>query len=428
MNPGARLQAVIEILDALKATAVPADRFVREFFRARRYAGSKDRAAVAERVFTIARHRSGFAWRMQGDDSRRLVIASLLAEGLDTESAVGELFTGSQYAPAALTADERSAISAPPRAEAPLHVRGEFPPFLEPELRRAFGDDLLPEMQAMLARAPIDLRTNTLKTTRDALAAALRIEGFAIEPTPWSPWGLRLRPGAGSAKLSATALFTSGAFEFQDEAAQIAALLCGAKPGMRVLDFAAGGGGKSLALAAVMRNTGGIVAHDIDPGRLSMLSPRALRAGAAIITPSTLLPTGPFDVVLVDAPCSGTGTWRRQPEQRWRLAPDRLAELTALQDHLLDQAAAFVQPGGRLVYATCSVLPCENQDRIARFLAAHPGFAALPASETWREVVGTDPPPGMDQFFRASPLQTGTDGFFTAILQHHRWTTPNTSD
>ena len=424
MNPGARLQAVIEILDALKATAVPADRFVREFFRARRYAGSKDRAAVAERVFTVMRHRSSFAWRMQGDDSRRLVIASLLGEGA---SDIAALFDGSQYGPAALSDAERAALASPPDGEPPLHVRGEFPPFLEPELTRAFGAALLDEMQAMLARAPIDLRTNTLKTSRDALASALAAEGFAVEPTPWSPWGLHLASGAGSAKLSASARFTSGAFEFQDEAAQIAALLCGAGPGMRVLDFAAGGGGKSLALAAAMKNQGGIVAHDIDPGRLSMLSPRAMRAGAAIITPSTLLPTGPFEIVLLDAPCSGTGTWRRQPEQRWRLTPGRLAELTALQDHLLEQAAPFVQPGGRLVYATCSVLPCENQDRIARFLAAHPDFAPLAASEIWRGEFGA-PPPGMTESFRASPLQTGTDGFFTAILQRHRWTTPNTSD
>jgi 16S rRNA (cytosine967-C5)-methyltransferase len=426
MTPAARLQAVIEILDALQGTAVPADRFVREFFRARRYAGSKDRAAVAERVFTIARHRSSFAWRMQGDDSRRLVIASLLKEEKPADD-IAALFDGSQYGPAALSDTERAAIASPPDGEPPLHVRGEFPPFLEPELTKAFGAALLDEMQAMLARAPIDLRTNTLKTSRDALASALASEGFAVEPTPYSPWGLRLASGAGSAKLSASVRFTSGAFEFQDEAAQIAALLCGAGPGMRVLDFAAGGGGKSLALAAAMKNQGGIVAHDIDPGRLSMLSPRAMRAGAAIITPSTLLPTGPFEVVLLDAPCSGTGTWRRQPEQRWRLTPGRLAELTALQDRLLEQAAPFVQPGGRLVYATCSVLPCENQDRIARFLAAHPDFAPLAASEIWRGEFGA-PPPGMAEFFRAGPLQTCTDGFFTAILQRHRWTTPNTSD
>jgi len=418
VTPAARLQAVIEILDALKGTAMPADRFVRDFFRARRYAGSKDRAAIADLVFAIARRRALLAWRMKGEDPRRLVIGSLVLEGLSAGD-IAALFDGAQYAPALLNLAERDAIASPPLGEPPRHVMGEYPPFLEPELQRAFGSDLLPEMQALQARASVDLRANTLKTTRDGLAAALRAAGFAVEPTPFSPWGLRLAPGEAPAGLSASPLFASGAFEFQDEAAQIAALLCAARPGMRVLDYAAGAGGKSLALAAAMQDKGKIVAHDIDSGRVAMLGPRAARAGITIIEAAA--PSGSFDVVLLDSPCTGTGTWRRQPEQRWRLAPERLGELVRVQDRLLAEAASWVAPAGRLVYATCSLLACENEDRIAAFLGRRGEFEVLSAAQLWRDETGRDLPPGMERFFRASPRSTGTDGFFTAILERKPW-------
>ena len=200
----------------------------------------------------------------------------------------------------------------------------------------------------------------------------------------------------------------------------IAALLCGAKPGMRVLDIAAGAGGKSLALAATMRNEGEVVATDIDHTRLESLVPRPRRAGATIIQPRHAFPDVPFDVVLIDSPCSGSGTWRRQPEQRWRITPERLKELMALQDTLLERGATHTAPGGRLVYATCSLFPAENEDRVAQFLGSRADFAPVPAADAWREAVGTEPPPGMDRFFQATPRQTGTDGFFTAVLQRSR--------
>ena len=417
MTPSARLQAVIDIIQGIDATAQPADRFLHDWARARRYAGSKDRAAISERTYAILRHRSSFAWRMGSADARALVIASLLAEGLVAD-AIAELFDGKGYGAPALSDAERRALSSPPQGEPPLCVRGEFPPFLEPELTRAFGSALPEEMFAMLGRAPVDLRANTLKSSRDTVLEALRAEGFAAEPTRYAPHGLRLPPSEGLSKLSATALFAGGAFEFQDEAAQIAALLCGAKPGMRVLDYAAGAGGKALALAAAMENRGEIVAQDSSPVRLRPLAQRAARAGATIIHSQP--PQGAFDIVLIDSPCSGTGTWRRQPELRWRTTPNGLKAVTRLQDELLEQGAAFVAPGGRLIYATCSLLPCENENRVAGFLARHGDFAVLPASAVWPEAVGTAPPPGLDRFFKATPLQTGTDGFFTAVLQRSR--------
>jgi len=297
-------------------------------------------------------------------------------------------------------------------------VSGEFPSFLEPELVRAFGENLLDEVIALQSRAPIDLRVNTLKRQRDEVLAALRAREFRAEPTPFSLVGIRIPSGEGSAELGRSAMFESGAFEFQDEAAQIASLLCQAKPGERVLDLAAGAGGKSLALAATMQNQGEIVACDIRQPALQQLAARAKRAGATIIKTHLIEgepPNGPFDAILVDAPCSGSGTWRRQPELRWRLAPEILNARTSLQDTLLDQAASRVRLGGRIIYMTCSILPCENEDRVAAFLARHSEFAVRPCTEAWRESI----PPGMGALFNASPRITGTDGFFTAIFIHN---------
>lgn len=364
-------------------THQPVERHLRDWGRAHRFAGSKDRAAIGEMVYQVMRHRSSLAWRMGDDGPRALAIA------LGGES----LFTGG-YGPAPLSDDERARLAAPGR-EAPLHVRGEYPPFLEDELRRAFGERLLDEMLALQGRAPIDLRVNTLKATRDEVLEGLE---HPAAPTPRSPIGIRLDRAKG---LERTSLFERGAFEFQDEAAQLAALMCGARPGLRVLDLAAGAGGKSLALAAMMQNRGEIVAHDVRPEALAELERRAARAGCTIIRTTTRAPEGEFDLVLVDAPCSGSGTWRRQPELRWRLSSARLAELTRTQDVLLAQGARHAR--GRLVYATCSVLPCENEDRIAAFLALHPQFAA-------------------EAPFRASPLSTGTDGFFAQVLYRAKTT------
>ncbi len=418
MKPAARIQAAIDILDGLNAIRLPADRFIRDFFRARRYAGSKDRASVTERVYAVFRHRASFAWRMAGDSPRALVMASLLHEGASADE-VAAFFNGDGYGPAALTDAERAALIAPPSGEAPAHIRGEYPQFLEDELKRAFGENMGAEMQAMLSRAPIDLRVNALKATRADVLAALHAENYQAEASAHSPNAVRIPSGEGSAALSRGKLFEGGAFEFQDEAAQIAVLLSNAKAAKRVLDLAAGAGGKSLALAAEMQNKGEITAHDIDEGRLRQIEPRALRAGISIIQTHAgpRPPNRPFDLVFLDSPCSGSGTWRRQPENKWRLTPERLDELNALQDMLLDQAAARSAGSARIVYATCSILPRENEDRVAAFLTRHPAFAIRPAADVWRESVGSELPPGLGEFFKASPLSTGTDGFFAAVMQ-----------
>jgi 16S rRNA (cytosine967-C5)-methyltransferase len=402
MTPSARLQAAMDILEGLGATDQPADRFMREWFRARRFAGSGDRREIGELVYRILRQRFSLSWRMgplQAEmvSPRALVIAALLAEGRDP----APLFTGG-YGPAPLTQAEREAIAAP-RAEPPLYVRGEFPTFLEHELTRRFGTRLLEEMAAFNARAPVDLRVNTLKASREEVLAALRGDGFECEAI-----GLHaIRCPPNTASLNKHALFEAGAFEVQDLAAQIAVERAGAKPGMRVLDLAAGAGGKALALAAAMANKGAITACDIRPAALAELEKRAARAGAAIICtqiiPDDAAPEklaspleGPFDLVFLDAPCTGSGTWRRQPELKSRLTPARLAALVNIQDRLLNQAASHARQ--HLVYATCSILPSENEDRVMNFLAKNPAFRRREAD------------------FQASPATTGSDGFYAAFL------------
>jgi 16S rRNA (cytosine967-C5)-methyltransferase len=416
MTPSARLQAAIEVLEVLELTGKPADRYLRDWFRTRRYAGSKDRAAVGERMFGVLRQRGRLMWRMGNADPRALVIASLEAEGLGP-AAIEALFDASKYGPAQLTEPERALLARPRDETPPLWAEGEFPPFLETELARSLGSNLLDEMRAMAERAPIDLRVNTLKASRDEVLAELRNEGFAGEPTPYAPHGIRILQHQGAAALSRLRIFLAGRFEFQDEAAQIASLLCAAKPDARILDLASGAGGKALAIAAEMNNQGLIVARDNDPIRLAQLAPRALRAGVTIIREEASgdeMPAHAFDVVFVDAPCTGSGAWRRQPEQKWRLTPERLAELQTIQDYLLDEAAAAAP--ARIVYATCSLLACENEDRVASFRARHPEYAIQPAAEIWYEITRAAPPPGMEQIFRATPHTTGTDGFFVAVL------------
>jgi len=416
LTPAARLQATIEILGALEHTNAPADRFIREWFRARRYAGAKDRAAVIERVFAILRHRAFLAWRMQSTAPRALVLASVLAETSDIAE-IEKVFSGVGYGPSALSEDERARLRDAPNELPSLAVQGGFPVWLEAELKRSLGDRLLDEMRAMGERAPIDLRVNTLKAARDDVLGELREGGIAAEHTTYAPHGIRIFAGEKLAQLSRSAGFMAGRFEFQDEAGQIATLLAAAEPGQRVLDLAAGAGGKALALCAIMENRGEIVACDVDARRLQRLEPRAERAGASIIRCELVRaepPSGPFEIVFVDAPCSGSGIWRRQPELKWRLTAERLAELTAAQDGLLDQAAQ--RADRRIVYATCSVLTCENEERVEAFLARHQEFAVRPAAEIWA-AIGAAPMPGMGTVFRASPLSTGTDGFFAAVLE-----------
>ena len=428
MTPGARLQSAIEILDEIFRTGRPADRVFDAWSRSSRFAGSKDRTAVSDIVFTVLRRRAELAAACGSDEARLLALTSLrLVEGKSLAE-IEALTDGNRHAPASLTGEERAALDAAslPGAGAPQHARFNYPEFLHAELERAFGSRLEAEMAALLDRAPTDIRVNTLKATRDKALAALAEAGIAADPCTRSPWGIRL---LARANLPGLALFRDGAIEIQDEGSQLACLLSGVKAGEQVVDLCAGGGGKSLALAAMMGNRGQIYACDIDGRRLGGLVPRAERAGIRNLQTRVLASFRPgeadasfadlearADCVLVDAPCSGTGAWRRSPDARWRLTPEMIEGYCAAQDEVLARGARLVRSGGRLVYVTCSLLPSENEDRIAAFTAANPGFVQEDWQAHWPEALPSLPAPAGGSL-RLSPVTAGTDGFFIAVLR-----------
>ncbi|MEO5335687.1 MAG: RsmB/NOP family class I SAM-dependent RNA methyltransferase [Magnetospirillum sp. WYHS-4] len=403
MTPDARLQAAIEVLAEVEASRRPADRVLELYFRARRYAGAKDRRAVAEGVYGVLRRRARLDWWLErlglpGEArTRALLAASLDGYPLDFQGAHG---------PSPLSDAERALAGVPAidHPDMPEAVALECPAWLEPPLRDAFGPDFAAALRALNRPAPVDLRVNTLKATREAARAALAAEGVEAFPTPRSPIGLRLAEPKALGSLGA---FREGLVEVQDEGSQLLALAVGAAPGMTVVDYCAGGGGKTLALGAAMGNRGRLIACDSDGRRLAKLDDRRRRAGLGIVETWVLDGTAPdlaADRVLVDAPCSGTGTWRRAPEARWRLDAAALAALRETQGLILDRAAALVAPGGWLIYATCSVLAAENEDIVAAFLAAHPDFALHPVDAATPHL-------------RLAPHATGTDGFFAAVLR-----------
>ncbi len=389
MTPAARLSAAIDLLDAVLA-GEPAERALTRWARASRFAGSKDRAAVRDLVFDGLRRRRSLAWRGGAESGRAIVLAQAAGDGVDLDA----LCTGEGYDPAPLSAGERARLAAE-AVPAPDPVRLDYPDFLDAPLRAALGADFEAVLGAMQSRAPVDLRVNTLKTNPNAAIVVLARDGVRAAPQPLAPNALRVveNPRA----VAASRAYTSGMVELQDVSSQLVAALAGARPGMTVLDYCAGGGGKTLALAAAMEGRGRLLAWDVNPRRMVDLPERARRAGAAvsILDPAGLARLGPAcDLVLVDAPCSGTGAWRRKPEGKWRVTPAEIAGFPPLQDAILDAAAAHVRPGGGLVYATCSLLAEENEARAAAFAARHPDWRAEAAR-------------------RLSPVDGG-DGFFFA--------------
>lgn len=422
MNPGARIAAAIEILTDIETCHRPASDALKDWGLAHRFAGSKDRAALASLVFDALRCRASAAWLMGTETPRGVVLGSLREmRGLSAD-AVAALCTGENHAPPPLSDDERDRLATATLECAPDHIRGNYPEWLAPAFRAAFGERAIDESRALAARAPLDLRVNRLKATREKAQAALAHLG--VQPTPLSPSGLRvpLADDGRSASLAGEPAYLKGLVEIQDEGSQLAALFCAARPGEQVLDLCAGGGGKTLALAAAMDNRGQIYATDREARRLAPLHARLERAGTRNVQIRT--PRRGHDVladlesrcdlVLVDAPCTGTGTWRRNPDAKWRIRPGALEQRMKEQDEVLDQAARFVKPGGRIVYVTCSLLPAENEDRIAAFLARHEDFAGMPG----RALVESAPSP-LASFAAAdgvhlSPFKSDTDGFFVA--------------
>lgn len=402
MTPGARLTAAIEILCDVLRRRRAADMAAAEWARSHRFAGSGDRRAIDARVYCILRRRNECAAAMGGhDEPRALILGALRLEGMDA-GAADALFTDGPHAPGPLTAGERALFDAPLNASATPWVRLNYPEWLHPELDRSLGDGLEAEMEAMLSRAALDLRANALKADRHTAAAALAREGVETSLSQIAPNALRVR---GNPKVDATQAYANGWIEVQDAASQAVCAMLDARPGERIVDLCAGAGGKSLALAAAMKNQGAILACDVDGKRLGRLAPRAVRCGATVIE-LTGDPYGAHqhltphaaDAVIVDAPCSGSGTWRRNPESKWTLDAERLSGYRAAQAQALDRAFELVRPDGRLLYVTCSLLKSEGEDQVDAGLARHAG---------WRVVAQR----------RFSPANTDTDGFFAALLQ-----------
>ena len=429
VRSGARIRSAIDVLSDVVVQHRPASVALADWGKSSRFAGSGDRAAVGNLVYDALRRKHSLAARMQSDTSRALILgAAGRALALAPEAIVAAA-DGSAHAIEPLSADELAGLSRPIPEDAPDWVRGDFAEWLAPSLRRVFADRTVEEGAALAQRAPVDMRVNTLKTTRDKVLKALAAAKPAA--TVLSSVGVRLRAPEGPGRqpnVEAEPAHGKGWYEVQDEGSQIAALLAGAAPRSQALDLCAGSGGKTLAMAATMENTGQLYAFDRDKVRLRPIFERLKRAGvrnAQVLQAgdtAALDAFGPrFDVVLIDAPCTGSGVWRRRPDSKWRLKPQDVPERQAEQQALLGLAAPLVKPGGRLVYVTCSILPEEGEDQIASFLASHGAFSSVPIEAAWREagLPGAVPPSANSRSdsLLLTPARHDTDGFFIAVLR-----------
>jgi 16S rRNA (cytosine967-C5)-methyltransferase len=430
MTPAARLSAAIELIETIDAQRIPAAKALKEWGTAHRYAGSGDRAAISGLIWDVLRRRASSAWIMEEDTPRARALGMLkLERGMNVDD-IAALCDGGRFAPEPLSEHERAALATRSLIEAPAQIAGDYPEWLDPYLAQAFGDDRVAEATAMASRAPLDLRVNSLKAKREKVLASLRHLGAL--PTPWSPLGLRIELGADARNpgIHAEEDFIKGAIEVQDEGSQLAALLSAAKPGEQVIDLCAGAGGKTLAIAAMMQGKGRLIATDHDKRQLAPIYERLSRAGvhnADIRTPKgegdpLADIRASADLVLIDAPCTGTGTWRRNPDAKWRMRPGALEVRLKDQIEVLDRAAPLVKPGGRIAYITCSVLPPENAEQIRNFVTRHPEFAVVPpaqvATALWDKpeeftAATLQSPEGL----LMTPRLTGTDGFFVSVLR-----------
>jgi 16S rRNA (cytosine967-C5)-methyltransferase len=426
MTPGARVAAAIEVLEDILARRRPAQDALKDWGLAHRFAGSKDRAAISGIVFDALRRKASATWIMRDEAPRAIVLGALHLQRGSSVDEIAALCSGEGHSPAILSEAERARLSGASLEGASLHVAADIPEWLAPHFLAAFDEGATEEGRALAQRAPVDLRVNRLKTSRGK--ALSQLAHLHPQPTPFSPIGLRIAPGADgrAPALTAEPAFAKGLVEIQDEGSQLAALLCAAKPGEQVLDLCAGGGGKTLALAAEMENRGQIYATDTDGRRLMPIYARLERANVRNV--QVRAPRGAADIlsdlrarcdlVLIDAPCTGTGTWRRNPDAKWRIRPGALAERIKAQDELLGRAADYVRPGGRIVYVTCSVLRDENEDRVSTFMASHPQFALRSAGS----MIASAELPVLQSFatndagLRLSPATTQTDGFYIAML------------
>ena len=431
MTPAARLSAAIEVLDDLISRRRPASDALKDWGLSHRFAGSGDRAAIAALVYDTLRRRSSASFLMKSETPRAMLFGALLLERGLTCDEISALCSGEKFAPEPLTADEAASLQGAVLDDAPPPVIGDYPEWLDASFQDAFGDHRGQELKALAHRAPLDLRVNTIKTTRERVMEEL--SHFNPEITPHSAVGIRIHPSLDgrAPSVQAEPAFQKGLYEIQDEGSQLVAALCAVDPGMQVIDLCAGAGGKTLALAALMNNRGQIFATDSDKRRLAPIFDRLTRSGARNVqvrAPKTKEDEplkgleGQADLVLIDAPCTGTGTWRRNPDAKWRLRPNALEDRIKEQKSVLDRAASFVKRGGRMAYITCSLLPKENDDAVEQFLKAHDSFtlidpehvalsAGFPSLAAFVSV--------KEKGLQLTPHRTGTDGFYISLLKRN---------
>lgn len=417
MHPNALLELATDLLHQVLQFQAPADRVVSDFFRTHRALGSRERHTLAETTYDVLRQRllyQHLAQSGKGEMERRLVLLA---------------WNGNEgFLRAALSEAEQQwleQVKSVDRSALPAKLRHNLPEWLAEPLEASLGESFWPLVEAMNRPAPLDLRVNTFKARREDVQAALAAGGIDAAVTPYSPWGLRVQ---GKPALNKVDAFTRGEVEVQDEGSQLLALLTDAKRGEMVVDFCAGAGGKTLALGAAMRNTGRLYAFDTSGHRLAALKPRLARSGLSNVYPIQIAHerderikrlTGKIDRVLVDAPCSGLGTLRRNPDMKWRQSPQSVEELKVKQAAILASAARLLKPGGRLVYATCSLLESENEAIADAFTAANPQtFTPIPVAEALDKAhVGSPESLVRGPYLRLWPHQHGTDAFFAAVWQ-----------
>ncbi|NRB18621.1 MAG: RsmB/NOP family class I SAM-dependent RNA methyltransferase [Rhodobacteraceae bacterium] len=385
MTPAARLQAAIEILDQI-LDGNAAEKALTSWSRGSRFAGSKDRAAVRDHVFTALRCRRSHAALGGASTGRGLIVGALRDAGIDPDT----MFNGVGYGPSELSDEEGLTARSPASAAEGLDI----PEWLWPQFSASLGDKAEATATALRHRAPVHLRVNKLRSSIDQAIEALAVDGIICQPHAAAQAALEVTEGARRVRHSEA--FTAGLVELQDAASQAVVEALPLRDGMSVLDYCAGGGGKSLAMAARAKIS--LFAYDTVPRRMQDLPIRAVRAGVdvTLLEPEALAKTGPFDLVLCDAPCSGSGSWRRSPEGKWLLSAEQLQDLQDTQGEILDLAAQLVAPGGVLAYATCSVLEAENTGQITRFMERSSGWT-LTSEQSWL-------------------VQDGTDGFYCAVL------------
>jgi len=425
MRPPAQLQATIELLDLIADTGHPADRTMAQYFRGHRYIGSKDKAVISEQFYSLLRQRLSDTYLLETAGlpvNNRMRAALLLrAQGLS----LLDYFNGEQYSPNRLEQTQRELlhqIDFSSLETAPLNVQLNVPEWIAPKLEATLGERYEPEMRASNQRANTDIRVNLLKSTVAQVTQSLASSGHDFSPTELSPWGIRFN---GRVALFGLDSFKQGWFEIQDEGSQLLALLSGVKAGDRVVDFCAGAGGKTLAMAAMMNNKGTLYACDVHSKRLQQLAKRTKRAGVHNVRQHTLSSERDkwvkqhrrtADVVLVDAPCSGTGTWRRSPDSRWNLDPSGLLGLIELQQSILLSASRLVKQGGRLIYATCSLLQEENEQQVEQFLRHNPDFSYAKGVAKHPILANSDKVHYNGYSLRTFPAQSDTDGFYACVL------------